>query len=261
MDLDIGVVIPTYNRPVETLAAVNSVRSQTVKVKKIVVVDDGSDIDKYRILKESLTGDDVNLLKISPSRHPGVARKAGIEFLKTKWIAFLDSDDIWDSDKLKIQFQIIANEKVRAICSNAYVNTANEGTLFLNMENGKIKLNELINSNKIINSSVVIERELLLKVGTYANSYLVRGAEDYATWLRIGTLTDWYQIAKPLLVYKINSTDSIRTDEDFKHDYVQQIGLLDFQSWLEYKELTRKKLIRVYLLGLKLMIKIAMKVK
>jgi glycosyltransferase involved in cell wall biosynthesis len=105
MDATVGVIIPTFERPHDTNRAVDSVIAQSFKVQHIVVVDDGSSEQSFDLLKSLLHGKDVELLRIAASHHPGIARKTGIKKLRTDWIAFLDSDDYWHHDKIRIQIE------------------------------------------------------------------------------------------------------------------------------------------------------------
>ena len=246
MQADIGVIIPTYNRVEETLAAVNSVKTQTLSPKVILVVDDGSDRYIFHKLKRKLIGTNVKLISIPKSGHPGVARKKGVEMLDTKWIAFLDSDDIWISNKLEHQFDLVRKLQIKAICSNAFVNEEIGNTYFQNEKSGIITMHSLLNNNKILTSSVLIQREELISVGSFVDSNEVRGAEDYATWLRIALNNKWYYSAKPLVVYADNSIDSFRKTKVNNKQYIQQIGLIDFQIWLENCDLTKSFFVKLY---------------
>jgi hypothetical protein len=119
----------------------------------------------------------------------------------------------------------------------------------------------LLADNRVITSSVFVDRELLLSVDGIATSFSSRGAEDYATWLRIATLTKWFYIGKPISIYYNNSPDSFRATGGFPQNYVRYFGLLDFQSWLESKGHSRTWLVRLYLKGFSIIMNISMKLK
>lgn len=98
----ISVIIPTYNRAHCIKDAIDSVLNQNFKDYELIVVDDGSTDGTENIIKEY--GSCLRLIK---QQNGGVstARNTGIRAARGDWIAFLDSDDIWERDKLKIQFE------------------------------------------------------------------------------------------------------------------------------------------------------------
>jgi glycosyltransferase involved in cell wall biosynthesis len=248
MNADVGVVIPSFNRPIETKRAVESVLRQTVLPRQIVVVDDGSNSENVRILSDLLEELKVELIFMPASRHPGIARNYGIARLSTKWVAFLDSDDVWVPEKLETQINGMEASKADASCTNAYVNYIDSDALYLPKFKSKwLNTKLLLNDNRVINSSVVVDRILLERVGNVASSYSSRGAEDFATWLRISTITDWLYLSEPLVVYTADSPDSLRKSNEFSQNYLHVSGILDFQSWLESRGESRGKLIRLYL--------------
>lgn len=251
MTFDVGVIIPTFNRPEETLRALESVIKQTVKPSEIIIIDDGSDRASLERLKNYTVDFDVIIIESKPNRHPGKARNIGLKHLNSKWVAFLDSDDYWLPDKIEKQIETLQRHKVKALCSNAYISSNGKNEKYLaEKKSFKIKTSRLLRSNLIINSSVMVEREVLKNVDNIADSYSVRGAEDYATWLRVSCLTDWYFDCRPLLVYSDNSRDSMRKDDEFQNNFAYILGILNFQNWLSNRSKTRKFLLKMYLKAL-----------
>lgn len=98
----ISVIIPTYNRSKLLKRSVNSVLAQTYSHLELIVVDDGSNDDTISMLQ----GIDDSRITILQQDHQGAcaARNEGIEFSHGALIAFQDSDDIWDSQKLQKQY-------------------------------------------------------------------------------------------------------------------------------------------------------------
>jgi hypothetical protein len=94
----ISVVIPTFNRPVEVEAAVESVLIQDVQCE-VLVIDDGSTPPVSPV--GSLADPSVKILRSDTSTGPTLARSRGIEAASGRYIAFLDDDDIWLPGKLR----------------------------------------------------------------------------------------------------------------------------------------------------------------
>jgi glycosyltransferase involved in cell wall biosynthesis len=100
----VGVVIPAFNAARYLGQALESVFAQTRPPDEIVVVDDGSTDDTARVA-QSYPG-----VRLIARGHHGIAasRNAGVAATSAHWIAFLDADDLWQSDKLERQLARIA---------------------------------------------------------------------------------------------------------------------------------------------------------
>jgi amino acid adenylation domain-containing protein len=96
----VSVIIPTYNRASLIGAAIQSVLDQTYKSVEIIVVDDGSTDETQRAL-EPYAGKIVSL--VTANKGPGHARNVGMKAASGKYIAFLDSDDMYLPHKLELQ--------------------------------------------------------------------------------------------------------------------------------------------------------------
>jgi len=96
----ISVVIPTYNRAYCLRDAIDSVLTQSFRDFEIIVVDDGSTDGTNEVVKQY--GDRIRLIQ-QVNAGVSAARNTGIRAAKGEWIAFLDSDDTWEPDKLNVQ--------------------------------------------------------------------------------------------------------------------------------------------------------------
>ena len=98
-----SVIVPTYNRIGFIKTCIDSVLNQTFRDFELIIVDDGS-TDHTVTIMEDYRGKGINYLF---KTHRGVsnARNAGIKISRGVYIAFLDSDDSWDENKLKITYQ------------------------------------------------------------------------------------------------------------------------------------------------------------
>src|SRR5580698_5910388 len=105
MNPKVSVVIPRYNRAAEVPKAIKSALAQTVSDLEVIVVDDGSSDDTGKILEKAFG----NRIRYYAQENQGasVARNRGVEEARGEWIAFLDSDDYWDREKLEWQFKAL----------------------------------------------------------------------------------------------------------------------------------------------------------
>src|SRR5271165_281558 len=111
----VSVVIPTFNRTDQTMAAIDSVLAQTYSNFEIIVVDDGSTDNSgqevQRFISQRTNGCHQILFVSQPNQGASVARNTGIEKAQGEYIAFLDSDDSWDREKLACQMQALEQFK------------------------------------------------------------------------------------------------------------------------------------------------------
>jgi teichuronic acid biosynthesis glycosyltransferase TuaG len=111
----IDVIIPVYNGARFIRETIASIQAQTWKNLEIIVVDDGSEDDSVKIVLEAAKMDKRILLEKRP--HAGVAAtlNAGVTKGTAAYIAFLDADDLWESQKLEKQMKFLS-ESAAEIC-------------------------------------------------------------------------------------------------------------------------------------------------
>ncbi len=101
----ITVIIPTYNRSKDLKRALESVFNQTYQADEIIVVDDNSTDNTSDMLKEY--ADRIVYLKHKANSGASAGRNTGINQASGDFVAFLDSDDIWDEHKLERQVEFM----------------------------------------------------------------------------------------------------------------------------------------------------------
>jgi glycosyltransferase involved in cell wall biosynthesis len=122
MNADVSVVIPTWNRRTLLEAAVESVRCQTVSVRDLIVVDDGSTDGTQEWCRAQ---HDIVLLSTFRAG-PAAARNLGAYFAHGKWVAFLDSDDVWFADHIENAMRIFdSQDSCELVISNFTITDAN----------------------------------------------------------------------------------------------------------------------------------------
>ncbi len=232
MSISIGVIIPTYDRFEQTVEAVECVLNQSRPPEQVIVVDDGSPEESRQNLIQKLREYPVQLELRSHCGHPGRVRNAGISFVETTHVAFLDSDDLWVPEKLEIQEEL-ARSGIRAQGSGYDVGGSISQINPTRVQGAKtLTLRELLVANMLCNSSVMVESALLREIGGLPTSYGVRGIEDYAAWLRVAAVTDWTLFMAPLVFYNDDPENSMRGTNEFSI-HQGTLALLDFAAWLQ----------------------------
>jgi len=111
---DVSVIIPTYNRCNLLTEAIKSVLQQSYGDFEVLVIDDGS-TDDTRLVVESISDDRIRYL-YKDNGGQSSARNLGFVKAKSKYVAYLDSDDLWSSDYLETMVrQLDANEDYGAV--------------------------------------------------------------------------------------------------------------------------------------------------
>ncbi|HOT22718.1 MAG TPA: glycosyltransferase family 2 protein [Sedimentibacter sp.] len=120
----ISIIMPAYNCEKYVEEAINSVLAQSYRNWELIVIDDGS-VDNTRNIITEYLQNDFRISLLSNEKNIGVsaARNRGIDFAKGKWIAFLDSDDMWTPYKLEKQIEAVEENNAEFIFTgSAYIN-------------------------------------------------------------------------------------------------------------------------------------------
>src|SRR5690349_21108150 len=108
----VSIIIPTYNRRELVCEAIASVLAQSLKDFELIVVDDGSEDGTAEAVREFA---DVRYIW-QLNRGVSAARNLGVTFSTGEWIAFLDSDDLWQPRKLEQQVKFFLAQPAAQIC-------------------------------------------------------------------------------------------------------------------------------------------------
>lgn len=186
--MTVAVVIPVFNRAELLPRAVESVLAQTFRPTELVVVDDGSN-ERYGATREKLEAAGFRWLELSRNQGVAAARNAGAALTSSEWIAFLDSDDEWHSEKLARQLAWHeANPEVRI--SQTRENWVRSGVPVNKPDHWEPVESDMAGASRrrcmIGPSCVMMRRDLWSEVGGFDPRYRV--CEDFELWLRITAL-------------------------------------------------------------------------
>ncbi len=220
----VSVVIPAYNSAAHIRRAIDSVLTQTLGADEIIVVDDGSTDATAEVVASY--GKRVKCIS-QENKGPGAARNTGIHAAKGSWIAFLDADDEWTGEKLKLQVDLLKRNSELMWVSANYSRCQED--LYLKAAHlPQAKVESLLEGRDYFENfleafafdcwghldTAVIKREVLLDVEGFATAR--RTMEDLDLlwriayrWPRIG------YVAEPLAVYHLDTpTSLIKTVKD-----------------------------------------------
>ena len=113
-----SIIIPTFNQSSFLKKALKSVSKQTFKSFEVIVIDNYSDDDTQRVVKSFKN---VIYKKINNYGVISKSRNLGLKISKGKWVAFLDSDDYWDKNKLRTIYEETRKKNFDVICHSEWI--------------------------------------------------------------------------------------------------------------------------------------------
>lgn len=195
--------MPAYNCERYIEQAINSVIEQTYQTWEILVIDDGSMDNTVKVVEDLSNKDDRIRFYIN-EKNQGVSatRNRGISLAGGDWIAFLDSDDMWEKTKLEKQMTFAEKSDVEFLFSgSSYINENGDYYQGIFEVPEKVTYKILRTHNVISCSSVLIKKRFFKDIEMENDDM----HEDYAVWLRVlKTGVCAYSINEPLLIYRIS---------------------------------------------------------
>src|SRR5215471_9507676 len=177
----VSVIIPTYNRAEFLRSAITSVLNQTFQDFEIVIIDDASK-DHTREVITQLNDARIKFIHNQVSKGAAGSRNIGIMNAECEYIAFLDDDDEWLPEKLKIQVCLLDNSppEVGCVCTGCFIIEKVRGRV-LPIDNNKNS--DISKNNFITTSSILLRRGCFEKCGLFDEN--MPTSSDYDMWIRI----------------------------------------------------------------------------
>jgi glycosyltransferase involved in cell wall biosynthesis len=213
-----SVILPYYNGSRYIRETVASVLGQTYKDLELLLIDDGSTIVKDSdFLLNLIESEKDERIKYYRKNNGGLsdARNFGVEKCTGEFIAFIDQDDLWDNDKLRLQAEVFASSPgTKFICTDAGI---------IGEQNGEMRIGEkwgfkdgiipdtfgkLIKGNFVACSSIAFRRTAIHEVGYSSKAYAV--VPDYEYFLRFSEKMDFYFISQSLLSYRLHEGNTTK---------------------------------------------------
>lgn len=204
----VSVIMPAYNAEKYILEAIMSVIHQTYAKWELVVVDDGSTDATAAIVKELLAADNRIKYVFQDNGGQGKARNNGLNYSTGKYIAFLDADDLWLPEKLRVQVEAISKNKADLLFSDAYLlegTAAKTFNIIPGYYQGESAVHKFISGNYIPLLTVLLKRSAIENVKGFSELREIQNAEDYHLWIRLlinGCL--FLGTNRPLAQYRIH---------------------------------------------------------
>ena len=180
-----SIIVPCYNSVKFIKKTLDSIIMQDLNDYEVIIVDDGSDDNLNDVLYNYRNLIIMKVLR-QDNKGPAAARNSGISISRGKYIAFLDADDYWESNKLSKCKIYLEKTKSQVIYHNEYEAGGKDNVL---LKLFRVQYNNFYDlffrGNAISTSTVIIERTIFDKIGYFNEDKSFIGIEDYDMWLRI----------------------------------------------------------------------------
>ena len=213
----VSVVLPTHNRSELVGKAIRSVLNQTERSIELIVVDDGS-IDNTQVVLNQYAKSDprVRILRNLKSLGGGAARNVGITGSSGEWVAFLDDDDTWIANKLRMQLEKLTSNSEAVACSCSYEQYSSLGQKQVIRLPENITLEQLYKSNYLGGASMCIAaRSVLLSIGGFDAKF--KSGQDWDLWVRLRSKGKIVVCSEPLIKYQNNNSFRISNNMDAQY--------------------------------------------
>ena len=196
-----SIVMPCYNSESYLKQCIASVLKQTYINWELIIINDCSTDSSLQIIN-SFKDHRITVINNLKNIGVGLSRNEGIKEAKGNFIAFLDSDDLWNQDKLLTQLKYL--NKGYDICCTNYIKIDDSGNLIKEIRDVKIIDSQLIfKCNVIPNSSAVYNVD---KLGKFYQKNI--GHEDYLMWLNMFESDESvlaYRVQRNLMSYRVHT--------------------------------------------------------
>lgn len=227
----VSVIIPTFNSSKYLEETLRSVLSQTYNDYEIIIIDGGSTDGTLNIVKNlQQSHATIKLINNKNDQGPAHSRLVGIQNATGTFVAFLDSDDLWDSNKLELQVQSMLRNSLDFTFTD-YRKMTDEGVILPGIISGHDKNNfrQYLGRRGIANSTVMIRRSVIGDIwdGKISKSH----GEDTLWWLLLMKFSGVSAIRIPncLAIYRIAanglSRKVIKNQLTVWDSYTRDLGL------------------------------------
>ena len=203
----VSIIMPSYNTSQYIAETIQSVIDQSYQNWELIIVDDCS-TDNTDYVVSKINDQRITFLKNKKNSGAAVSRNRALREAKGKWIAFLDSDDLWKPDKLEKQIQFM-NKNNYSFSYTNYVEIDVDGNETGVKVTGPKKITKTGMFNYCWPGCLTVMYDAS-KIGLI-QIYDIKKNNDYAMWLKVCQKADCYLLDEYLAKYRKGRSGSIST--------------------------------------------------
>lgn len=212
----VSIIMPSYNTGKFITDTIKSVISQTYKKWELIIVDDCSTDNTDDVIKPFLGNKKIRYIKNATNKGAAVSRNRALREAKGRWIAFLDSDDLWKPEKLEKQIRFMQDNGYHFSYTN--YNEIDEDGVSTGIR--------VTGPKRITRTGFFNYCWLGCLTVMYDSKYIgliqiadIKKNNDYAMWLKVCRKTNCYLLDEDLAFYRRGRRGSVST-----HSIMTMIG-------------------------------------
>lgn len=217
MDL-VSIIMPSYNTAEYIAESITSVQMQTYENWELIIVDDCSTDNTDEVVKKFLSDSRIKYLKNDVNSGAAVSRNYALREAKGRWIAFLDSDDLWHPEKLEKQINFMLTTGYKFTYTDYIIKQNGQWLPYVFYGPQVVNKRKMKDYCYVFTTTVMYDREYVGLIQIES----VRKNNDYAMWLKIIEKTHCYRLDE-CLSYYIKHDGSISSGNKLKlikHHYI-----------------------------------------
>ncbi len=240
-----SVVIPVFNGASFISDSINSVLNQTINNFEIIVIDDKSTDSTLKILEEF--GKKISIITNPQNRGASFSRNQGIKAAKGEYIAFLDSDDLWISEKLSSQLAILLKHPEAGLlfsdCKLIAFEDYKPESLIIDQDLTKFELigfSEVFSNPYFHTSTIIAKRSLCLDINCFREDLIT--AEDIDFCLKLAKKTTIIKMLSILTIprRRANSLGDLPQSYQDNLDVIKDFIQNEKKFYTENKDLVKR---------------------
>lgn len=214
----VSIIMPSYNTAKFIPETIESVIKQTYTNWELIIVDDCSTDNTDEVVKPFLTDERIKYLKNEKNSGAAVSRNYALREAKGKWIAFLDSDDLWLPEKLEKQIAFMEKNGYKFTYTDYKIKLNGKWLPYIFTGPNIVNKRKMYDYCYFSTITVMYDRDF---VGLIQIAPLKKN-NDYAMWLKIIKKADCYRFPECLSSYikHDNSISSGSKIKLIKHHYI-----------------------------------------
>lgn len=215
----VSILLPSYNHEKYLSETIESVLNQTFKDFEFIIIDDYS-IDNSREIIKEYKKKDKRIRVNYHNENKGISKTENelLSLASGKFVAFLNSDDVWDHNKLEKQLQIMEKDENLVVWTQGEIIDDKSNYIGRKFTHPSRKTSgnifkSLLRGNYILFSSLIFKRENVRNLKFYENLKII---SDFPFELALAKKYEYYFIDEPLTKYRIHGTNTINPKNDNK---------------------------------------------
>ena len=194
---ELTIILPNYNSEFYLKETIKSIFSQTYQRWKLIIIDDNSNLNTKKILEKYKKNKKVKIFYLNSNRGAAYCRNFALKKIRSSYVAFIDSDDIWKKNKLKLQISFM-KEKKYDFTYTSYETFGDKKKKVFPPE--KLNYKQFLGNTSIATSTMILKNNII-KNARFTNTEI---CEDYFFKCKILKNVNYaYCLNKILTKYRI----------------------------------------------------------